>query len=62
MYLQGRCLNLYAPTDIITDYNFSEALPAPEEQLRLEWVYVTYIYTATSYFRTHFHKSSLIHW
>nr|CDS29739.1 echinoderm microtubule associated protein1 [Hymenolepis microstoma] len=39
MYLRGRCLNLYAPTDIATDYTFSATLPEPEEQLKLEWVY-----------------------
>ncbi|KAM3173604.1 hypothetical protein ACTXT7_012186 [Hymenolepis weldensis] len=39
MYLRGHCLNLYAPTDIATDYDFSATLPEPEEQLKLEWVY-----------------------
>lgn len=39
MYLHGRCLNLYAPTDFIADYDFSANLPEPEEQLKLEWVY-----------------------
>ncbi|KAM7535160.1 hypothetical protein Aperf_G00000089460 [Anoplocephala perfoliata] len=39
MYLHGRCLNLYAPTDVAADYDFSATLPEPEEQLKLEWVY-----------------------
>nr|CDS24007.1 echinoderm microtubule associated protein1 [Echinococcus granulosus] len=39
MYLRGRSLNFYAPTDIAPDYDFSAVLPPPEEQLKLEWVY-----------------------
>ncbi|VDK37930.1 unnamed protein product [Taenia asiatica] len=39
MYLRGRSLNFYAPTDIAADYDLSAVLPPPEEQLKLEWVY-----------------------
>ncbi len=39
MYLRGRCINLYAPTDIAADYDFSAVSDVPEEQLKLEWVY-----------------------
>lgn len=39
IYLRGRPLNFYAPTDIAADYDFSAELPPPEEQLKLEWVY-----------------------
>lgn len=39
MYLRGRCINFYAPTDIAADYDFTAVSDVPEEQLKLEWVY-----------------------
>ncbi len=39
MYVRGRCLNLYAPTDMAADYDLNADSEAPSEQLKLEWVY-----------------------
>ncbi|KAJ8308865.1 hypothetical protein KUTeg_013739 [Tegillarca granosa] len=38
IYLRGRAVNLYAPSSV-ADYNVSKIANAPEEKLRLEWVY-----------------------
>ena len=37
-YLRGRALNFYAPSDL-SDYDVSKIGDAPEEKLKLEWVY-----------------------
>ena len=38
MYLKGRAVNMYAPSDI-TDFDISKPGELPSEKLQLEWVY-----------------------
>ncbi|KAI8788322.1 echinoderm microtubule-associated protein-like 2 isoform X1 [Biomphalaria glabrata] len=38
LFLRGRALNFYGPSDL-TDYNISKQADAPSETLQLEWVY-----------------------
>jgi microtubule-associated protein-like 1/2 len=37
--LRGRKVPLYIPSDLIPDYEPNNPLPAPKEQLKLDWVY-----------------------
>ncbi|KAL7060336.1 hypothetical protein AAHC03_09572 [Spirometra sp. Aus1] len=39
LFLRGRGITVYAPTEEAADYDFSEVVKPPEEQLKLEWVY-----------------------
>ncbi|XP_037072676.1 echinoderm microtubule-associated protein-like 2 isoform X2 [Pollicipes pollicipes] len=39
IYLKGRPANLYAPTDVMEDYDLEEVIPEPDQQLKLEWAY-----------------------
>ncbi|KAL5009043.1 hypothetical protein ScPMuIL_014624 [Solemya velum] len=38
IYMRGRAVNLHAPSDL-EDYDFNKVGSAPEEELRLDWVY-----------------------
>ncbi|RUS86563.1 hypothetical protein EGW08_005702 [Elysia chlorotica] len=38
IYIRGRAINLYGPSDL-GDYNISKQADAPSEKLQLEWVY-----------------------
>ncbi|XP_014665627.1 PREDICTED: echinoderm microtubule-associated protein-like 1 [Priapulus caudatus] len=38
MYLRGRAINFFSPSDL-TEYEVRSPLPAPDDKLRLEWVY-----------------------
>ena len=39
MYLRGRPICLYAPSDIMDSYDISKVATAPQSRLKLEWVY-----------------------
>ncbi|GAB1609644.1 echinoderm microtubule-associated protein-like 2 isoform X3 [Argonauta hians] len=38
LYLRGRPINLYAPSNV-SDFNMTKTIEAPSENLQLEWVY-----------------------
>ncbi|XP_043200926.1 echinoderm microtubule-associated protein-like 2 isoform X1 [Amphibalanus amphitrite] len=39
IFLKGRPVNLYAPSDVMEEYDLNAVLPAPEKQLALQWAY-----------------------
>ncbi|XP_065208639.1 echinoderm microtubule-associated protein-like 2 isoform X2 [Planococcus citri] len=39
MYLRGRPICLYAPTEVMDSYDISKVSTAPQSRLKLEWVY-----------------------
>lgn len=39
MFLRGRPILMYAPTDIKDTYDISKVQPAPSKKLKLDWVY-----------------------
>ncbi|CAH8438307.1 unnamed protein product [Heterobilharzia americana] len=38
-YIRGRPVNVYLPTQVMTDYDLSIPLKAPDMTLKLEWIY-----------------------
>lgn len=39
MYLRGRPVSLYAPSELIDSYDISKVTTPPQARLKLEWVY-----------------------
>ena len=39
MYIRGRPVQLFAPSPIVDTYSLSKVSPAPQQKLKLEWVY-----------------------
>ena len=39
MYIRGRPVQLFAPSPLIDHYSLSKVSPAPQQKLKLEWVY-----------------------
>lgn len=39
IYLKGRPINLYAPSDVMEEYDVAAPLPAPDQKLNLQWAY-----------------------
>ena len=39
IFLKGRPVNLYAPSDVMEEYDLNAVLPATEQQLSMQWAY-----------------------
>ena len=39
IFLKGRPVNLYAPSDVMEEYDLNAVLPAPDQQLSMQWAY-----------------------
>ena len=39
MYLRGRPVVLYAPTNVADNYDITKVAPPPQAKLKLDWVY-----------------------
>ena len=39
IFLKGRPVNLYAPSDVMEEYDLNAVRPAPDQQLSMQWAY-----------------------